>query len=515
MAKLNTTTSIVDYLKSKGKDSSMGARTKLAGNYGIKGYKGTANQNVNLLKAVSRATSKPTTTPAKATPKPVAQTTAKPAVQTMATPKATATTTAAKTTATAKPSSAIEEQDGIMKDSYDEYKDFLKNSSDSFYDGQKAMLDKAKAERLAELEKAYNQAVQDGEMSQEEAEKQLAEETEQINQGAYQQSQVTDLSAQTRGIQNSQQLLAMQSGDMRATNELKSEARTARDERINQIKDRLSQITNNYNLDKSTTNTAYNSDLANARAQADMQYSQGMTNMTMAQYKSALEMKNNLTMQEQAQLDMLERMETQQGYDLRKMSLQNDYTLNQMKTGQKYDLEKMAKAFGYDLDKMSRQQVYQLEQMAKNFGYDKQLNQQSHDFDMEKMAQQYLNQSSLMTKQQNFDMKKMGAAFQQDMKKMEAEYGMKFEYDEKRLASDIAAEQQAYEKSRQRLAAQYKEGTPEYNIRLSQLKDARDQAINQLHAQTMYEATVKAFGKNPSGNGYNQFMQDPNGYMFP
>ena len=41
--------SIVDYLNSQGKDSSFSARKKLANQYGIKNYKGTAKQNIDLL----------------------------------------------------------------------------------------------------------------------------------------------------------------------------------------------------------------------------------------------------------------------------------------------------------------------------------------------------------------------------------------------------------------------------------------------------------------------------------
>ena len=42
-------TSIVDYLKSEGRDSSFSARRKLAGEYGISAYRGTAAQNTKLL----------------------------------------------------------------------------------------------------------------------------------------------------------------------------------------------------------------------------------------------------------------------------------------------------------------------------------------------------------------------------------------------------------------------------------------------------------------------------------
>ena len=50
------TTSIVDYLNSQGKDSSFSARQKLATEYGISNYKGTASQNTQLLKLVQSGT---------------------------------------------------------------------------------------------------------------------------------------------------------------------------------------------------------------------------------------------------------------------------------------------------------------------------------------------------------------------------------------------------------------------------------------------------------------------------
>jgi hypothetical protein len=46
---LNTSTSVVDYLKSTGKDSSYTSRSQLATQYGIAGYQGTAAQNMQLL----------------------------------------------------------------------------------------------------------------------------------------------------------------------------------------------------------------------------------------------------------------------------------------------------------------------------------------------------------------------------------------------------------------------------------------------------------------------------------
>ena len=57
MGNLNTKTSIVDYLKSKGEDSSLSARKKLAESMGITNYTGSSTQNTQLLKALQSAPS--------------------------------------------------------------------------------------------------------------------------------------------------------------------------------------------------------------------------------------------------------------------------------------------------------------------------------------------------------------------------------------------------------------------------------------------------------------------------
>lgn len=54
--------SIVDYLKSRGMDSSFNARKNLANQYGISGYSGTAQQNTSLLKTLQQQ-SQPTQQP--------------------------------------------------------------------------------------------------------------------------------------------------------------------------------------------------------------------------------------------------------------------------------------------------------------------------------------------------------------------------------------------------------------------------------------------------------------------
>lgn len=70
-------TSIVDYLRSTGEDSSYDARKKLAASKGISGYSGTAAQNTQLLNMLRSATPAPTVA---SSPAPAASASAAPAM---------------------------------------------------------------------------------------------------------------------------------------------------------------------------------------------------------------------------------------------------------------------------------------------------------------------------------------------------------------------------------------------------------------------------------------------------
>lgn len=447
---LNTQTSIVDYLKSKNQDSSYSNRSKLAQTHGISGYKGTAQQNNKLLNAIrSRTTQQPVSQP-QPTPPPTTVTQPTQPVQ------------QAPQQQVQQPSNPmIDQYTQESNDALSQYKDFLRSSSDAYYSNQQAMLEQQKAEKLSQLQKALNEAQAKGEISQQEAQRQLEREKEAINQGAYLNSQATELSAESRGIGNSQQLLAMQQGDKRHAEGLRSDARTQRDERINTIKDRLAQIENAYNLDVSTTNSAYNTGLQQARAQADMQFNQGMTNMNMQQYKNALQMKNNLTMEEQRQLNALERMEQQQTYTQDNINLQHNLRLDQMKTQQ-----------GYDLEKIDIQFDNQLDAMAKQYGYD-----------LKKIGQQNANRLAQIKEQKN---------------------------------AQIEAQEKAYEQERQRVKDSYlNPSSDEYKIRMAQIEASEQEALNKYHQQALYESLNTVFNSEEYINSpaYDVWMENPGQVM--
>ncbi|OIH86037.1 hypothetical protein BLJ79_04370 [Arthrobacter sp. UCD-GKA] len=62
--------SVVDWLNGKGRDSSYAARAKLATQYGIRGYKGTADQNTALLAKLKAGVPAPAVKPKPAPAKP-------------------------------------------------------------------------------------------------------------------------------------------------------------------------------------------------------------------------------------------------------------------------------------------------------------------------------------------------------------------------------------------------------------------------------------------------------------
>lgn len=79
---LNTGTSIVDYLKSQGQDSSYSARKKLAKQYGITNYGGTEDQNIALLNALKSGSKGSTTTTTTTTTTPTTTPVTTPTTQT-------------------------------------------------------------------------------------------------------------------------------------------------------------------------------------------------------------------------------------------------------------------------------------------------------------------------------------------------------------------------------------------------------------------------------------------------
>jgi hypothetical protein len=172
------------------------------------------------------------------------------------TPKKTTTTSSKKKT----PSKASQ-----IKEQY-------KKSADAYYNNQKSLLDAQKIGDLVDINNAYDQNVEAENKNTRDVSNQYDDRLGEINTDAYRQSQLTQLGAQDAGIQNSQQLLGLQAGDVYRTSNMKQGASTERDRLLADINGRISTLQKQKLNDVNKVNSQYNSNLRGARATADGMY---------------------------------------------------------------------------------------------------------------------------------------------------------------------------------------------------------------------------------------------------
>lgn len=366
----------------------------------------------------------------------------------------------------------------------------LKGNNQDLYDSQlgqqKATIDQNTQNNINALQKAYADAVMNGELSQQEAEAQLAENMKVIQQKAYQDSQATNLNAESRGIGNSQQMMGMQASDNARTNTNITTARTERDKRINEIKTRLNSITTQKDLD-----------VANAQNQGNMQYQQAMFGL-----QSEL-MRNNSALDQQGYASMMdmEKMKAGQQFDIGmanqnqawtqdNMGLQQQYTKDNMATEQQYNQQNMETQQGYNIQNMGIQQGYNLQSMAKQYGYD-----------VSKMSIQQKNDLAKMAKQQEYDVSNINQQFKNNVSLSNLEYShnMNMSNQEFNQAKQLATHnsqlqvqqaQQEYMQARGWEQNKYQKGTPEYNIAQGQMNTEMTRIKKEIETRAMAEAVA-------------------------
>lgn len=89
-------------------------------------------------------------------------------------------------------------------------------------------------------------------------------------------SQVTNLTAYNNGIQNSQQMLGLMQGDQARFKDNTVTAQTTRDQAINQINSRISNLTKQKNADMLTATNTFNAGMVGATADAQKQYNDSL-----------------------------------------------------------------------------------------------------------------------------------------------------------------------------------------------------------------------------------------------
>lgn len=246
------------------------------------------------------------------------------------------------------------------------FESFLKQQSDSYYTNQQAQLDMMRQSTINDLEKAYHDAISSGQISIRDAEKQFSQQAEQINQEAYLDSQRTNLNAESRGIQNSQQMLGMQASDDARKNSLINSNVNERDSRINDIQDRINAISQQKSLDIANANAQYQAGLLGARSQADMMYAQNMYDFGSQNYFVNKDQTFQRDMQNQQFAFQNADREDQQSFQKGMFDKETTRMFDMAKTQHGYDLDKIAVQLQNEMKLMAQQNRYSSAQQAQS-----------------------------------------------------------------------------------------------------------------------------------------------------
>lgn len=357
---LNTKTSVVDLMKSKNMNSSFGSREQLAeSKYGIKNYTGSASQNIALMGKIN--------TPAKPAPNPVVA--PKPA------PKPVTPVVAPKPVTPTAPKPVTPPPIDPLKQMQDQ----LKAIADAQFAEQEAMLGRQRESQLAELQMMYAQAVADGEISKQEAQEAFAKQKAEVDQQAYLDSQATNLSAQDRGVGNSQQMMGMIASDNARTAGLNNGNMSERDKKLSDISNRLNQIKTQKNVDTQRINADFDYQLAGAKAGSNAQMNQGLLDLNRENYFM------------------------DKGHNQQKELVQIEFnnSLKLLTEEQKHKLAYLAKEHGYDLAKMDKQKAIDL--ILQN-------DAQSHDKSMQDDQQSFTGGQNALDRAQSARLASMSRA---------------------------------------------------------------------------------------------------------
>lgn len=346
--------------------------------------------------------------------------------------------------------------------------------ADAMYQQQASQIEASRQNQINAIERAYQQAVADGELSQAEAQRQFEANREAIMESSYRDSQLTNLNASNLGISNSQQMLGLQAGDNARRNRNETTAQTARDTRINEIKTRISQISNQKNLDTANINAQADQALIGARAGVDSQLFGQMADFNAGNYQIGQQQSWQEHMAQQQHNWTLEQMAEAHGYDLSKMTQQQRYALEQMAIQQGYTQDNMNLQHGLDLSKMKTQ----------------------HGYDLDKISVQFDNQLIAMAKQHGYDMSKISQQQKNAMAQISAQ----------RQAQMEQAERQ-YQQERQRIHdSYYNKNSQEYAIRMGQLDEANNQRMQEIQGN----AIAQSMAELGTGHwGWQTWMTDP------
>ena len=247
--------------------------------------------------------------------------------------------------------------------------------SGAYMQQQQGMLEAARQNQLTNLQKAYSDAVAQGRMSVRDAEQQFNEQSQSINQTAYQDAERTKLYGQDMGISNSQQMMGLMQGDNARKNNLINQNMTMRDRRINDIRDRVNAITTQRDLDVANINTQYDAGMQQAMGTAMSNMTNNMFNVMQGDYTAnrnhqrALELNDIEYEQAKEMMDVkqrqtLELVEKEHGYAVAKTRLSASLDAQMREAQKNTELEMLYRAYGINPNDPDAPQKLRLRQNA-------------------------------------------------------------------------------------------------------------------------------------------------------
>lgn len=253
--------------------------------------------------------------------------------------------------------------------SMDNMMNMLGMMSGAYVQQQQGMLEAARQNQFTNLQKAYSDAVAQGRMSVRDAEQQFNEQSQSINQTAYQDAERTKLYGQDMGISNSQQMMGLMQGDNTRKNNLINQNMTMRDRRINDIRDRVNAITTQRDLDIANINTQYDAGMQQAMGTAMSNMTNNMFNVMQGDYTAnrnhqrALELNDIEYEQAKEMMDVkqrqtLELVEKEHGYAVAKTRLSASLDAQMREAQKNTELEMLYRA--YNINPNDPEALYKL-----------------------------------------------------------------------------------------------------------------------------------------------------------
>ena len=204
----------------------------------------------------------------------------------------------------------------------------INTNADAYVNAGVSSLDVEKERRLAAIQKLYEDEHANYKGGIRDAEAQFNNNTETINQSAYQNNEATKLYAQKMGIQNSQQMLGLKQGDDLRKGNMINKNLSERDLRINTLKDRITSLSTKKDIDMEGINSEYASNVQRLKSEAQLNAGNQKFQLQLGDYE----------------------FNRGQQWDVAKFKMGQEWDVKKIEIGFANQLQAMAEQNGYEID---------------------------------------------------------------------------------------------------------------------------------------------------------------------